>query len=103
MNIGSQRSEEPVMLAKRTENSKFYSQIFFYYLVFSLYEKSDSSARLNDTNYYSMCKLLLQMEDETDSKRSLRHDQYNRKVKQEFGKRYSLHIVNKNSQLFFSI
>ncbi|XP_055319847.1 putative helicase mov-10-B.1 isoform X2 [Sitodiplosis mosellana] len=60
-----------------------------------LYEKSDASDRLNDTNYYSMCKLLLQMEDETDSKRSLRHDQHNQKVKHEFGKRYSLHINNK--------
>lgn len=60
----------------------------------SLYKKSDAAARLNETNYYSMCKLLLQMEDETDSKRSLRHDQYKQKVKHEFGKRYSLQIVN---------
>lgn len=41
-----------------------------------------------------MCKLLLQMEDETDSKRSLRHDQYQQRVKHEFGHRYSLAIVS---------
>lgn len=34
------------------------------------------------------------MEDETDSKRSLRHDQFKQRVQHEFGKRYSLQIVN---------
>lgn len=33
------------------------------------------------------------MEDETDSKRSLRHDQHQQRVKYEFGHRYSLNIV----------
>lgn len=58
------------------------------------YEKSEAASRLTSANYYSMCKLLLQMEDETDSKRSLRHDQFKQRVKHEFGQRYSLHIVN---------
>lgn len=45
-------------------------------------------------NFYSMLKLMLQMEDETDSKRSMRHDQYSQSVKHEYGKRYSLFIVS---------
>lgn len=61
------------------------------------YEKSESASRLTSSNYYSMYKLLLQMEDETDSKRSLRHDQFNQRVRHLFGKRYSLQIVSTSS------
>lgn len=58
------------------------------------YEKLDVPTRLNSLNYYSMLKLMLQMEDETDSKRSMRHDQFSQCVKHEFGNRYSLKIVS---------
>lgn len=65
------------------------------------YERSEAATRLNSANYYSMCKLLLQMEDETDSKRSLRHDQHQQRVKHEFGHRYSLIIVCCNCAFHF--
>lgn len=63
-------------------------------IYYSDYEQMDTNSRLTSSNFYKMFKLMLQIEDENDSKRSLHYDQCERDVTHEFGLRYSMKIVS---------
>lgn len=59
----------------------------------SKFRDDNKVTRLNSENFYSMFKLMLQMEDEVDSKKSMSHDQQRQRVTHQFGTTYSIKIV----------
>lgn len=58
------------------------------------YKKADKITRLNPENYYRMFKLMLQIEDENDSKKMLKHDQCHVKIRVEPKSLYSMTLVS---------
>lgn len=63
------------------------------------FKNADEKTRLTSENYHAMLKLMLQMEDETDSAKCLSHDQENQIVVHVREQIYSLKIVCANSTI----
>lgn len=65
------------------------------------FQNADKFERLNAGNYYDTFKIALQLEDENGSKKMLKHDQLNIKIKCVRELLYSIELVIIDYPLFF--